>query len=145
MKTHSKFLALVLSLALSLSLLPAAALAAQGHPTLPGVGLNALWAIPFACMLLSIAVMPLAAPHFWERHFGKISVFWGLAFLLPCAFVFGPSVALYELLHIIILDYIPFIILLFSLFTVAGGVRRLPGGAWLVMTNVVTISRVALS
>ena len=121
---HIRTLLFALPLPFCLSLcLPAAALAAQGHPTLPGAGLDALWAIPFACMLLSIAVMPLAAPHFWERHFGKISVFWGLAFLLPCAFVFGPSVALYELLHIIILDYIPFIILLFSLFTVAGGVR----------------------
>ena len=117
-----KILAQLMALLLTLCL-PAAALAAQGHPNLPGAGLDICWAIPFACMLLSIAIMPLAAPHFWEQHFGKISVFWGIAFLLPCALVFGPSVALYEFLHIIILDYIPFIILLFSLFTVAGGVR----------------------
>lgn len=117
-----KILAQLMALLLTLCL-PAATLAAQGHPNLPGAGLDIRWAIPFACMLLSIAIMPLAAPHFWEQHFGKISVFWGIAFLLPCALVFGPSVALYEFLHIIILDYIPFIILLFSLFTVAGGVR----------------------
>lgn len=117
-----KILAQLTALLLTICL-PAAALAAQGHPNLPGAGLDIRWAIPFACMLLSIAIMPLAAPHFWEQHFGKISVFWGIAFLLPCALVFGPSVALYEFLHIIILDYIPFIILLFSLFTVAGGVR----------------------
>ena len=56
--------------------LPALALAAGGdHPTIPGPELSAIWVIPFACMLLSIAIMPLAAPHFWEHHFGKIAVF----------------------------------------------------------------------
>ncbi len=103
---------------------PDLALAAEGHhPTLPGAQLSAIWVIPFACMLLSIAIMPLTLPHFWEHHFGKISVFWGLAFLVPCFIVYGLGVALYEFLHIILLDYIPFIVLLFALFTVAGGVR----------------------
>lgn len=102
---------------------PATVLAAAGHPTIPGAQLSAVWVIPFACMLLSIAIMPLALPHFWEHHFGKIAVFWGLAFLVPCFLVYGLSTALYEFLHIILLDYIPFIVLLFALFTVAGGVR----------------------
>ncbi|WP_300967926.1 sodium:proton antiporter, partial [uncultured Desulfovibrio sp.] len=53
----------------------------------------------------------------------KIAVFWGLAFLVPCFIVYGMGTALYEFLHIILLDYIPFIVLLFALFTVAGGVR----------------------
>ena len=104
---------------------PVAALAA-GHPTVPGAELTVYWVIPFACMLLSIAVMPLLAPHFWEHHFGKISIFWALAFTIPCAIVFGLPVAFYELLHIILLDdYVPFIILFFALFTVAAGVRHL--------------------
>ncbi|MBD5627009.1 MAG: sodium:proton antiporter [Desulfovibrio sp.] len=102
---------------------PEAVLASEGHPTIPGASLSAIWVIPFACMLLSIAIMPLALPHFWEHHFGKIAVFWGLAFLVPCFIVFGLGTALYEFLHIILLDYIPFIVLLFALFTVAGGVR----------------------
>lgn len=103
---------------------PVVALAAGGaHPAIPGPELSAAWVIPFACMLLSIAVMPLAAPHFWEHHFGKIAVFWGLAFLVPCAFAYGFSTALYEMLHAILGEYVPFIILLFALFTVAGGVR----------------------
>lgn len=105
-------------------LAPDLCLAAEGHhPTIPGPQLSAVWVIPFVCMLLSIAIMPLAAPHFWEHNFGKIAVFWGLAFLIPCMFVFGFGVALYEFLHIILLDYIPFIVLLFALFTVAGGIR----------------------
>ena len=119
----SKLRPLMLSLLVTL-LAPTLALAAGGHhPTIPGPELSAVWVIPFACMLLSIAIMPLAAPHFWEHHFGKIAVFWGLAFLVPCALVYGFSTALYEMLHSILGEYVPFIILLFSLFTVAGGVR----------------------
>jgi Na+/H+ antiporter NhaD/arsenite permease-like protein len=67
--------------------------------------------------------MPLALPAIWHHHFGKIALFWGLAFLVPCLLVYGYSVALHELLHTMLLEYIPFIILLFSLFVVAGGVR----------------------
>lgn len=103
--------------------MPDVALAAAGHPSIPGAQLSVLWAIPFVCMLLSIAVLPLALPHLWERHFGKIAAFWGMAFLVPCLAIHGFGVALYEFLHIILLDYIPFLVLLFTLFTVAGGVR----------------------
>ncbi|MDR1124738.1 MAG: sodium:proton antiporter [Deltaproteobacteria bacterium] len=90
---------------------------------IPGKELSAVWVIPFACMLLSIAICPLAVPHFWEHHFGKVAIFWGLAFLVPCAIAYGPGTALYEFWHAMLSDYVPFIILLFTLFTVAGGVR----------------------
>ena len=70
-----------------------------------------------------IALFPLFAPEFWHRHFGKASAFWALAFLVPFTIAFGFELALYELVHVALLEYIPFIILLFSLFTVAGGVR----------------------
>lgn len=105
-------------------LLPAAAFAAGGeHPSLPGAALSGYWVIPFVCMLLSIAVMPLVLPQVWHHHFGKISLGWGLAFLVPCAMVYGSNVALYEFLHAMLGEYVPFIVLLFALFTVAGGVR----------------------
>ncbi len=97
--------------------------AGADHPTMPGADLSVIWVIPFACMLLSIAILPLVVPHFWHHHFGKIAVFWGLAFLIPCAMQYGASVALYEFLHVILLEYLPFLIILFALYTVAGGVR----------------------
>ena len=106
----------------ALLLSPGAALAAAHHLSVPGT-LSAWWIIPFAGMLLSIAVMPLAAHVFWEHHRGKISLFWALTFLAPCLAVYGPSVTFYEFCHSILLDYIPFLVLLFSLYTVAGGVR----------------------
>ena len=88
-----------------------------------GKELGVMWILPFVCMLLSIAVCPLAMPHFWHHNFGKVAVFWGLAFLAPFAMAYGFSLALYEFLHAMLLEYVPFIILLFALFTVAGGIR----------------------
>ncbi len=88
-----------------------------------GTELGVLWVVPFVGMLLSIAIFPLAAPHFWHKNFGKVSAFWSVAFLLPFALTFGFNLALYEVIHVLLLEYIPFIILLFALFTVAGGVR----------------------
>ncbi|WP_337997942.1 sodium:proton antiporter [Oleispirillum naphthae] len=98
--------------------------AAGGHaPHIDGSELGLLWAVPFCAMLLSIALFPLILPHFWHHNFGKASLFWALCFLVPAYFEFGFSTVLFEVLHSILLEYLPFIILLFSLFTVAGGVR----------------------
>lgn len=98
------------------------ALAAEGAPHLDGAGLGLIWAVPFAGILLSIAILPLAAPQFWHHHFGKVSAFWALAFIVPLALTQGVGLAAYEVLHTLIAEYIPFIILLFALFTVAGGI-----------------------
>jgi len=81
-----------------------------------------LWtAIPFAGILLSIALFPLFAPHWWHRHFPKVSAFWAIAFAVPFLIAYK-SQALHEILHIYMLDYIPFIILLWALFTISGGI-----------------------
>jgi len=81
-----------------------------------------LWsAIPFIGILLSIAIFPLIAPHLWHHHFQKISAAWALIFAVPFLFVYQGQ-ALYEILHIYLIDYIPFIILLWGLFTISGGI-----------------------
>ena len=81
-----------------------------------------IWSVlPFAGILLSIALIPLFAPHFWEHHFPKISAFWALVFVMPFIYFFRDT-ALHEIAHIIIIDYIPFILLLWALFTVSGGI-----------------------
>ncbi|MBN2751601.1 MAG: sodium:proton antiporter [Rhodospirillaceae bacterium] len=99
--------------------------AAGGHaaPHINGATLGLLWVVPFCAMLLSIALFPLILPHFWHHNFGKAAAFWALCFLVPAYYEFGFSVVLYEVLHVVLLEYLPFVILLFSLFTVAGGVR----------------------
>jgi Na+/H+ antiporter NhaD/arsenite permease-like protein len=81
-----------------------------------------LWScIPFACMLLSIALFPLLAPQFWHHHFGKVSAFWAVSLGLPFLIAYKAA-ALHEILHIVLADYVPFIILLWALFTVSGGI-----------------------
>lgn len=89
---------------------------------LDGAGLSLLWALPFAGVLLSIAVLPLVAPVLWHHHFGKIAAAWALAFLLPFAVLHGPHAALAISVHALVAEYLPFIILLTALFTVAGGI-----------------------
>lgn len=81
-----------------------------------------LWTgLPFVGILLSIAFFPLLAPSFWERHYPKVSLFWAALFAVPFLLVFK-GVAADAILRIYLLDYIPFIILLWGLFTVSGGV-----------------------
>ena len=87
-----------------------------------GAQLTAVWGIPFAGILLSIALMPLLAPHFWHHHYGKVSAAWSLSFLLPFAVIFGANVAGVNLVHALLAEYIPFIILLTALYTVSGGI-----------------------
>jgi Na+/H+ antiporter NhaD/arsenite permease-like protein len=78
-----------------------------------------LWAVvPFVGLLLSIALLPLRAPHFWENHKNKALV----AFLwsLPIAVYF-----LFQAPHELVLsmkDYSSFLLLLTALFIISGGI-----------------------
>ncbi|MDO9542820.1 MAG: sodium:proton antiporter [Kiritimatiellia bacterium] len=84
--------------------------------------LLSLWsALPFAGLLLSLALLPLIAHRFWQRNYPFVVMFWGLVIAIPLIWLFGKS-AMTEIAHLILLDYIPFMILLLSLFTVAGGI-----------------------
>jgi Na+/H+ antiporter NhaD/arsenite permease-like protein len=111
-------------LAVSALVLPAIASAAGGADTdAEGAQLSAWWGLPFAGLLLSIAVMPLLVPSFWHRHYGKVSAAWALALLLPFAAVHGALPALEQLVHALLAEYIPFIVLLAALFAVSGGIH----------------------
>ena len=93
-----------------------------GAADFDGARLSAWWALPFVGILLSIALMPLLLPSFWHHHFGKVAAAWSLAFLLPFAALFGAGTAGASFVHALMAEYIPFIILLTALFTVAGGI-----------------------
>jgi len=79
-------------------------------------------ALPFAGILLSIALLPLLAPHFWHHQFPKVSAGWGLLFAVPFVWRFGGE-GLHELLHVAIVDYVPFLVLIATLFTIGGGIH----------------------
>ncbi len=97
------------------------ALAADG--ALNASAMSPLWIVPFAGILLSIAVAPVTAPAFWHHHFGKTSAFWALAFLVPFAVSYGVDLAWREVMHTLLTEYLPFIILLLALYTVSGGIH----------------------
>ena len=121
-KRFGCFLSMIL---ISSLLVPVAGFANTSATNLPASDIGALlpiWSVlPFAGILLSIALIPLFAPHFWEHHFPKVSAFWALVFVVPFLYFFR-EVAVHEIAHIIIIDYIPFILLLWALFTVSGGI-----------------------
>ncbi|HBL31283.1 MAG TPA: sodium:proton antiporter [Acidobacteria bacterium] len=86
-----------------------------------GTLLPAWSALPFVGILLSIALFPLAAPHFWHHHYPKVALAWGLLLAIPFVWVYGAT-AVHEILHVALLDYVPFLILLGTLFTIGGGI-----------------------
>ena len=99
-------------------LLPGLASAAE----LSGGSLAFWWGLPFAGILLSIALCPLLMPSVWHHHFGKIAAAWSLAFVLPLAVFYGPGTAAVSLVHALLAEYLPFVILLTALYTVSGGI-----------------------
>ncbi len=105
-----------------LVLLPTSLAAAEVGHGVDGAELSLLWVLPFAGMLLSIALLPLLSPKIWHHHYGKISLFWGLTITLPLVAVFGLSITSEQILHVLLLEYIPFIVLIGALFTITGGV-----------------------
>ena len=83
-----------------------------------GAALPIGWVVPFALMLLSIAILPLVAGHWWERLGSKTMVAAALA--APVAGFF-----LARQPHELVLvagEYVAFIALLGSLFMIAGGI-----------------------
>ncbi len=114
--TKSLRIALLL---ISLLLLPSAV---QAAPALDGAKMSWLWELPFVGMLLSIAMGPLLFPKFWHHHYGKLAVFWAAAVLIPLALVYGLSTAVAAFVHAALAEYMSFIVLLFALYTVAGGI-----------------------
>ena len=82
----------------------------------PGMSLP-FWAVlPFVGFLLTIAIFPLIAPKVWSDHFGKISFLFGAPVALW--FLFGAPGELYNT----VLEYVSFLVLLGSLFTISGGI-----------------------
>lgn len=123
-----KFLLFSWIILLLLTLLPNSGLASETsggeavqHGSTIGEVLPVWSALPFLGILLSIALFPLFKPVWWHHNFGKVSLAWAVIFAVPFLLVYSGD-ALYEILHIYLIDYIPFIILLWGLFTASGGI-----------------------
>lgn len=77
--------------------------------------------IPFAIMLLMIAIGPLVAEKFWEKNVNKLLV--SLILGVPTAVCLIIGGMMQELEHQLFFDYIPFIVLLLALFVITGGIH----------------------
>src|SRR5947209_10012489 len=103
----------------------------EAAPTKSLMSINpARSAAPFAGILLSIAIAPLVAPRFWAHHYGKVGFVWALLTGLLMSVGNGPAGTFAELFHVLVHDYLPFIVMLFAFFTVVSGLilrGTLPG------------------
>lgn len=95
------------------------------------MSISPAWAAaPFAGILLWIAIAPLLVPQFWARHYGKVGAAWALITALMTSVENGPLRAASELFHVLVHDYLPFIVMLFTFFTIVSGLilrGTLPG------------------
>ncbi|MGH6796369.1 MAG: sodium:proton antiporter, partial [Methylocella sp.] len=87
-------------------------------------GARLLWplALPFAGILLSIALGPVAVKEWWHIHYAKAAGFWAILALLGLIAVEGLPAAAAGFVHSMVLEYLPFILVLFALYTTAGGI-----------------------
>jgi Na+/H+ antiporter NhaD/arsenite permease-like protein len=90
---------------------------------LPGAQFGLAWGVPFAGLILSIALLPLVAPGFWHDRHGFVALVWSAAFLIPSALVHGLAATIGAASHVLIDEYVPFVALLFALYVISGGFR----------------------
>ncbi|MGI9461693.1 MAG: sodium:proton antiporter [Alphaproteobacteria bacterium] len=99
---------------------PSLALAAsEGHLIESG---NLLWALPFIGLLLCLALAPIFFHHIWDEHFDKITLFWVLLVFVPLIFLLGFDDTISAVIAMLFYEYLPFIILLATLFVISGGI-----------------------
>ena len=96
--------------------------AAHGTTGFDGAAMGWPWVLPFLGILLSIATGPLLFPKIWHGHYGKIVAGWALLTLLLIALIHGGPAMLAAFVHAMLAEYLSFIVLLFTLYTVAGGI-----------------------
>ena len=127
---------LIAALLIALTCYPDAALAA----TLDGASLRWPWALPFAGILLTIAAGPLLFKKLWHHHYGKFASAWSVATLLPLAIAYGAATSLAAFVHAALAEYMSFIVLLFALYVVAGGILVTGNLRGTPVTNVVLLA-----
>ena len=89
---------------------------------LDGTSMGWPWALPFMGLLLSIATGPLLFAKIWHRHYGKIAAGWTVLTIATLTIAFGMREAVPAVVHAMLGEYLSFIVLLFTVYTVAGGI-----------------------
>ena len=82
--------------------------------------------LPFAVLLLCIALLPMLAGHWWEKHYPKVAV--GLGLITASYYYFGLHST--TLLVHAVQEYVSFMALVGSLYVISGGINiRVKGEA----------------
>ncbi|MBL4886347.1 MAG: sodium:proton antiporter [Planctomycetaceae bacterium] len=111
----------------------------SGHPAAEAPSVFSVF--PFIALLLCIAILPLSAKteHWWENNWNRLKVAAGLGVLTLIYYGFmyghgvhdhmtggvsgpGAAAAAVVLSNALLVEYIPFITLLFSLYVISGGI-----------------------
>ncbi|ACK50736.1 Citrate transporter [Methylocella silvestris BL2] len=78
--------------------------------------------LPFVGILMSIALGPLFVKEWWHIHYEKAAAVWAMLTLGGLIAIVGLDATAAAFVHNMALEYIPFILMLFALFTAAGGI-----------------------
>ncbi|MGO8701414.1 MAG: sodium:proton antiporter [Limisphaerales bacterium] len=87
----------------------------------PSYSPNPWMVLPFVLLLACMAALPLACPQWWERHYAKVAV--ALSAVTVAYYVFGLPPAALATVAGTARDYIGFVVLIASLYVIAGGIH----------------------
>lgn len=79
--------------------------------------------IPFAGVLLSIALFPLLLPAFWHKHENSVLTLWVIGSIALCVYGCGGPGTKHMLGAVLLKEYVPFIVLIGTLYILSGGIN----------------------
>lgn len=85
--------------------------------------LGVVWGVPFLGLLISVGIGQAAFPKIWERWHGLLASFWIAVLLVPLALTLPGAEVAHAVAETILLDYLPFVVSILALYTLAGGIR----------------------
>lgn len=80
-------------------------------------------AVPFAGVLLSIAFFPLLIPSIWHKYENFILIFWLVLSQCLCFMSLGWYLTEHLMVHVFLKEYLPFVILIGTLYIISGGIN----------------------
>lgn len=85
--------------------------------------MSVLMCVPFVGLILSIALLPLLTPKLWHKNYGKIAFCWLVLGAWCIGHFLSPETAVRSISQALVEDYVPFICIVFALYTISGGLR----------------------
>jgi Na+/H+ antiporter NhaD/arsenite permease-like protein len=87
------------------------------------MGMSYLYAVPFLGLLLSISLGPILLKEVWEKNYFRFSIFWSLLTLILWSGKAGWGSTAHDWAHMLFHEYLPFLLMIAALYTIAGGIH----------------------